>query len=366
MPPQRLLIPGPVDMDDDVLNALGSQAVPHYGPQWAAQYREIVANLRTIFRTEGDVFPLVGSGSTGLDAAVGSMLAPGQRLALVQNGFFGDHLYAIAVANGLEVVSITGQWGRAISLDAVRAALDSAGPVDALAFVHAETSTGALNPARELVALAKERGLPVIVDAITALGGTELRVDEWGIEVCVSAPQKALASPAGLGLVAVSPGGWAYMDSHPVGPRGWYQDLRTWRKYAAQSPDFHPQLATTPTGTVAALALQTRRILAQGLDAYIARHARAARRFRDGAAAAGIELFVPEAEATPQVSSVAVPAGVSADAALAGLREQYGFLAGGGLGELRGRILRIGHMGKAASDEYVDDALTALADVLRS
>lgn len=365
MPPQRLLIPGPVDMDDDVLAALGAQAVPHYGPAWAACYHELTANLRALFRTDGDVYPLVGSGSTGLDAALGSVLAPGQRLALVRNGYFGDHMHAIAVANGLDVLSIEAPWGRAVRPEAVRAALDAAGPVHALAFVHAETSTGALNPARALAAIGRARGLPVIVDAITALGGVELRVDEWGIDVCVSASQKALAAPAGLGLVAVSRSGWAYMDRHPVGPRGWYQDLRTWRRAAAQSPDYHPQPATMPSGTVAALTLRARRILAQGLDATIERLDRAARRFRAGAAAAGIELLVPAAEATPQVSAVVVPQGVSADAALAALREQHGLLAGGGLGELRGRIIRVGHMGKAASDEYVDAALAALADVLR-
>jgi alanine-glyoxylate transaminase/serine-glyoxylate transaminase/serine-pyruvate transaminase len=351
-------------MDDEVLSALGSQAVPHYGPAWAAQYHETAANLRALFRTGGDVYTLVGSGSTGLDAAVGSMLAPGQRLALVRNGYFGNHLHAIAVANGIEVLSIEAPWGRAVRPEDVRAALDAAEPVHALALVHAETSTGALNPARAIAAIGKERGLPVIVDAITALGGTELRVDEWGIDICVSAPQKALAAPAGMGLVAVARSGWEYMDSHPVGPRGWYQDLRTWRTYAAQSPDFHPQLATVPTGTFAALALQTRRILAQGVDAYIERHARASRRFRAGAAAAGIELLVPEAEATPQVSAVVVPQGVDSNVALAALREEHGFLAGGGLGELRGRIIRIGHMGKGASDEYVDAALVALTDVL--
>lgn len=365
MLPQRLLIPGPVDMDEELLKLLGGQAVPHYGPAWAALYHETVANLRALFRTDGDVYPIVGSGSTGLDATLGSMLAPGQRLALVRNGYFGDHLHAIAVANGIEVLSIEAPWGRAVDPEAVRAALDAAEPVHALALVHAETSTGALNPLRTIAALGKERGLPVIVDAVTALGGVELCMDAWGVDVCVSAPQKALAAPAGLGLVAVARSAWAYMDSHPVGPRGWYQDLRTWRHYGEQSPAFHPQPATMPTGTLAALHFQTRRILEQGLEHYIARHARASRRFRDGAKVAGFELLVPEAEATPQLSAVVLPAWVSADVALAALREQHNLVAGSGLGELRGRIIRIGHMGKAASDEYVDAALRALADVLR-
>lgn len=324
-----------------------------------------MVNLRKLFVTDGAVYPLIGSGSTGLDAAVGSMLAPGQRLALVKNGYFGEHLQMIAAANGIEVLAIEEPWGRAARPEAVCAALDAAAPVHALALVHAETSTGALNPVRAIAALAKQRGLPVIVDAVTALAGTELRVDDWGIDVCVAASQKALAAPAGFGLVAVAPSGWAYMDSHPVGPRGWYQDLRTWRRIAAQSPDHHPQPATMSNGLLAAVALQLRRIQAMGLDAYIERHARAARRFRAGAAAAGIELLVPEAEATPQVSAVVIPAGVSAEAVQAALLEQYGLFVGLGIGELRGRILRIGHMGKAASDEYVDAALAALADALR-
>ncbi len=360
----RLLIPGPVDMDDDVLTALGSQAIPHYGPAWAAMYQEVVAGLKTIFGTDGAVYPIVGSGSAGLDAAIGSMFTAGQRLLVVRNGYFGDRLRDIALAYGIEVVSVEAPWGQAVRPQAVRDALEDAGELHGLAIVHAETSTGVLNPVAEIAAIAKERGLAVIVDAITALGGTELRVDEWGIDVCIGASQKALAAPAGLAPVAVSKSGWEYMDAHPRGPGSWYLDLRTWRRYAEDAPNWHPHPVTIPTGTLQALAVRVRHILNMGVDTYIARHAHAARRFRNGLVELDLRPFVNEADATPQVTSVELPTGIDAKTLVAILRERHQLLATGGIGDLSSRIMRIGHMGKGASDEYVDAALTALADAL--
>jgi alanine-glyoxylate transaminase / serine-glyoxylate transaminase / serine-pyruvate transaminase len=360
----RLLIPGPVDLDEDVLSTLGSQAIPHYGPAWAAIYQSAVSGLRPIFGTDGGVYPIVGSGSAGLDAAFGSLMAPGQRMLIARNGYFGDRLREIALAHGIEVVSVEAPWGEAIRVEAVRAALEDAGELHGLALVHAETSTGVLNPVAAIAELARERGLPVIVDAITALGGVELRVDEWGIDICVGASQKALAAPAGLAPVAVSRKGWAYMDANPVGPGSWYLNLRTWRRYAEQSPDHHPHPVTIPTGALQALALRVRQIHELGLPAYLERHARAARRFRAGLVELDLRPFVAEADATPQVTSVELPAGADAREVLAVLRERHQLLATGGLGDLSGRILRIGHMGKGASDAYVDAALVALADAL--
>lgn len=360
----RLLIPGPVDLEDAVLSTLGSQAIPHYGPAWAAIYQEVVNGLKPIFGTSGAVYPIVGSGSAGLDAAIGSMFAPGQRLMVARNGYFGDRLREIALAHGIEVVSIEAEWGQVVRPEAVRAALEQAGDLHGLAIVHAETSTGVRNPVAEIAAIAKARGLPVIVDAITALGGIELRMDDWGIDICIGASQKALAAPAGLAPVAVSRAGWAYMDANPVGPGSWYLNLRTWRKYADQSPNWHPHPVTIPTGTLQALAVRVRHILDVGVDAYLAKHVAVAQRFRTGLIELDLRPFVNEADATPQVTSVELPAGVDAGAILAVLRDRHQLLATGGLGDLSGRILRIGHMGKACSEEYVDAALAALADAL--
>jgi len=363
MAPYRLLIPGPVDIDDEVLRTLASPTVPHYGAEWAAQYHEIVNGLKYLFGTDGDVYPIVGSGSTGLDAAIASFVATGKRMAVVRNGYFGDRMATIAKAYGVDVFDINGEWGRAIQVATVREALTNHGPFDVLGVVYAETSTGALNPLPELAALAKEFGIPIIVDAITGFAGTPLELDAWGIDMCISASQKAMAAPAGLAFVAVSPKGWQYMDANPVGHRGWILDVRTWRKAAIDSPGAHPQPATMPTGLMGAVALRLRQITAIGKAEYVERHFRAAKRFRTGLTSMGIGYLVPDAEATPQVTPVLVPAGKDATQIITALRERYGFLATGGMSSLSGKIIRVGHMGKANSDAYIDDALEALGDI---
>lgn len=364
MAQHKLLIPGPVDMEDDVLSALGSQAVPHYGPEWARMYHETVDGLGQIFGTQGNVYPIVGSGSAGLDAAIGTMFSAGQRIAIVRNGYFGTRLYDIATAYGLEVISIACAWGRAVTVDAVRSAMDAAGHCDGIALVHAETSTGVLNPVAEIAALAQERGIPIIVDAITAIGGAAIRIDDWGIDICVGASQKALAAPAGFALVAVSQKGWRAIDAQPQRPGSWYLNLRTWRHYALEDHDYHPHPVTIPTSAMRALNLRVRQIIDQGIDAHLGRYVQASQRFRSGAHAIGLQTLVPEPEAVAVVTPIIVPEGVDARQAMLGLRERHGLLTSGGLGELQGRIIRIGHMGKAASDEYVDAALRGLADVL--
>lgn len=363
MTKHKLLIPGPVDMEDDVLSALGSQAVPHYGAEWAAIWHETVAGLKQIFGTRGDVFPMVGSGSAGLDAAIGTMFTAGQRIAIVRNGYFGTRLYDIATSYGLEVISIECAWGRAITVDAVQYALDQAEHCDGIAVVHAETSTGVLNPVPALAALAQERGIPIIVDAITAIAGTPIHVDDWGIDICVGASQKAMAAPAGFALVAVSQKGWQAIDAQPLRPGSWYLNLRTWRRYAIEEHD-HPHPVTIPTSAMRALNLRVLQIVQQGIDSQLGRYVAASQRFRSGAREIGLQTLVPEAEAVPVVTPVIVPDGIDSTQAVVALRERHGLLTSGGLGELRGRIIRIGHMGKAASDEYVDAALRGLVDVL--
>ncbi|MFN7470545.1 MAG: pyridoxal-phosphate-dependent aminotransferase family protein [Roseiflexaceae bacterium] len=360
----RMLIPGPVDVDDAVLKVLGSPQIPHYGPEWAAIYADVVTDLKHLFGTTANVFPIVGSGTTGLEVAIGSMLATGKRMAIVRNGWFGEHMANIAKARGIGVHMIEGEWGRAISVDAVRAELKQHGPFDALGFVYAETSTGALNPVKELAALAKEFGIPSIVDAITGFAGTPLEVDAWDIDVCVSASQKALAAPAGLGFVAVSQKGWDYLDIHPVVPIGWLFDLRTLRSYQQGSPE-HPQPATMPPTLVLAVQLRLKQVLAMGKQGYVDHHYRAAARFRKGITSMGIGYLVPDAEATPQVTSVLIPAGKDINEIKKAMKERYGFYTAGGIGPLASKIMRVGHMGKGASDTYIDDALEAFGDILR-
>ncbi len=365
MTQRKLLIPGPVDLEDEVLAELGSPLEAHYGPEWVELYNQTTEGLRTIFGTSGEVYPLVGSGSTGLDAAIGTFVARGQRLAVVRNGFFGERLAEIAGAYGIEVVPIDVPWGEVATPEMVRSVLQASLPLTALAVVHTETSTGILNPVHEIAAVAAEFELPILVDAVSSLGGVELRMDEWGIDLCVTASQKALAAPAGLALVAVSQRGWEYMDDHPVESQGWYLNLRTWRRYAREWGDWHPQPVTMPTGTFKALNLRVRQILDEGLERYIQRHAQVARRFRAGVRALGLRPLASDAAASPLVTAVEVGPGLEPSALVTTLRDEYGLWIAGGLGPLRNRIVRFGHMGKAASDVYVEAALAALEEVLQ-
>ncbi len=362
----RLLIPGPVDVDEDVLAVLGAPVVPHYGASWGVMYMELLAGLQRIFRTNGDTFAMPGSGTTCLDAMTGGMVREGERVIVCENGYFGHRLVEIAAGWGAEVIRIEAPWGEAIDPEAVRAAFRSAGRVDALLLVHAETSTGTVNPLREIAAIAAEYDTSVLADAITALGGVELDMDGWGIDMIASASQKALAAPAGLGLLAVSKRAWQRIAAKPAARRGWYADLQRWREYTHESPPFHPHPVTVPPGNVRALHLQVHKILTTGLDLYIARHAHAAARFRTGLAERGLSTLVQGAAAAPMLTLVQLPAGSDQKAIVDQLREQYGLYTSGGFGPLNGRVLRIGHMGKASSDEYVDAALTALGDLLHA
>ena len=345
---------------------MGAPMTPHYGAEWAAEYHASVAQLRDLFKTSGDVYPMIGSGTTALDTAIGNLFVPGQRVAVVVNGYFGERLMQIATAHGVDAVPIACTWGRAAELDTIRDALKSNGKLHGLAVVHVETSTGVHNPVREIAALAKEHDLAMVVDAVTALGGVELAMDDWGIDICVSASQKALAGPPGVGLIAVGARAWEFIDERPGPGPGWYLNLKTWRRYMQDHRDFHPTPVTVPPNTIRAVALRVRRILEMGLENYIAQHGVASARFRAGLPAIGLELAVPLSEAAPVVSSVALPKGMDPAPILAELRAQHGVIASSGFASGERQALRFGHMGRAVEPEYIDTGLAALSAVMRA
>ena len=194
----RLMIPGPVDVDDDVLAAMAEPVRPHYGEKWLVTYNEAIERLKHIFGTRNDLFLMTGPGTAALDAAMGSLLRTGDKILVVQNGFFGERLASMARAYGLEVRRVTAPLGQPVEPGAVRRALAAVPGVQAVAVVHLETSTTVLNPVRGIAAAARDFEVPVIVDAVSSMGGVPLPVDEWGIDICVTVSNKCLASPAGV------------------------------------------------------------------------------------------------------------------------------------------------------------------------
>lgn len=362
----KLMVPGPVDVDPAVLAEMGAPVAVHYGPEWTALYKSTTSLLKTVFRTEGDVFLLPSSGSGGLEAAISSPFAPGQRIVVGVNGFFGERLAAITRARGIDVVTVGAPWGTPIPPDAVRAAVRADPRIAGLAIVHHETSTGVLNPVASLGALAKECDLPLVVDAVSSLGGEEFAMDDWGVSICVTASQKCLAAPPGLALVAVSRRAWAIIDRRDDHSAGWYLNLKVWRQYAEEWGEWHPFPVTVPTSNILALRAALELLLAEGVARRIERHRETAHFLRAGLRDRGFRLFVDGEAASSTLTVARRLPGMDVADLITFLREESGIIIAGGLGPTRAEVFRVGHMGLAGSRDYASLLLQGLTDYLRS
>ncbi len=363
----KLMIPGPVGIMDDVLEAMASPAVPHYGLEWMALYDETIELLKQLFQTENDLYLMAGPGSAALDAAMGSLLRSGEKVLIPSNGFFGSRLAAIARGYGLEAVLLEFPPGQPIDVDAIRARLEAERDAQAVAVVHHETSTGVLNPVRDVAAVAHERGLPIIVDAIASVGGVPVPVDEWGLDVVITVANKCLETPPAVAPISVSPRAWEMVGRKPDRHHGWYLNLDTWRWYTSDASwsRWHPYPTTMPTHNIMALRVSLRRILSNGLENHYAKHVRAAERVRAELRQMGFELFVEGEHACPLITSVKARPEFEVDALAGFLRKEHSIMIGGGIEGLHGKLFRVGHMGRAASDEYVEAFLNAVEDFLR-
>jgi alanine-glyoxylate transaminase/serine-glyoxylate transaminase/serine-pyruvate transaminase len=360
------MIPGPVSLEPEPAAALAQPVQPHYGPAWVVTHNETMSLLRQVFGTQGDVFALVGSGSAGLDAAIGSLLAPGQKALVGVNGFFGQRLAIIARMYAVEVVEVPAEWGRAIDPAAFENALRAHPGAAAVILTHVETSTGVMNPVQAVARLAKAAGVPIIVDAVSSLGGLPLEMDAWGIDLCVSASQKALGGPAGLSPVAVGPGAWAAIERRGSTGRGWYLNLLVWREYAQTHKHWHPFPVTIPTNTFLALQAGLRTLLAEGLPQRFARFARLAARLRGRLAELGYQPLASEAEAAPLVTAAYSLPGVPSSRIVEYLDREHHLKIAGGFGPLHDVIFRIGHLAPSVSDDDLDHVLAALDAFRRS
>ncbi len=361
----KLLIPGPCEVDDEVLVAMSQPVLPHYGPVWMDLYREVLAGLQQVFQTHNDLFILPATGSAALDMAFGSMLSTGDTVVVGVNGFFGERLQAIAAAYGLRVVTVNAPHGQPLDPDDLRRTLAAEPQARAAAFVHHETATTVLNPLRELAAVAREAGLLVIADAISSLGGVCLPVDEWGLDVCVSVANKCLECPPGLAFISVGPRGWKYVEHSEGQPHGWYLNLRTWRQYATDWASWHPYPVTMPTNNIYGLRVGLRRILERGLEAHWDRFRLAAQAVRQGLRAVGFDMLVDDAFASPIATAVMARPEFPVEALIHYLAEEEGILISGGLGPLAGKCFRIGHMGRAAERTHLVEFLFAVETFLR-
>jgi alanine-glyoxylate transaminase/serine-glyoxylate transaminase/serine-pyruvate transaminase len=361
----KLFIPGPCDVDDDVLDAMRQQVRRSHGAEWLQIYAETLSLLKQIFQTQNDIFIVPGPGSAGLDMTLGSLLATGEKVVVGHNGFFGERLAFIAESNGLNVVHVTAPAGRPLDPNDLRRALAEHPDASLVALIHHETTTTVMNPLRELAEVTRQAGRVILVDAISSLGGVELPVDAWGIDVCATASNKCLETPPGLALVSVGPRAWERVNRHERANHGWYLDLRTWRWYAENWGSWHPAPVTMPTNNIMALRVSLQKIDKIGLAEHIAKHARACRAVRAGLRNLGFEMFVPDEFAAPTATAIKPRPEFTVAELLQWLASERELFVGGGIGELSGKIFRVGHLGKATTREYLIEFLFAVEEFLR-
>ncbi|MDQ6772241.1 MAG: aminotransferase class V-fold PLP-dependent enzyme [Candidatus Dormibacteraeota bacterium] len=365
--PELLLIPGPVSVDDEVLEALARPVRAHYGSDWGEEYARLLGALGRLFRTQGDVLLIFGPGSAATETALASTLAPGDAVIVASNGMFGERLVKVAETIGLRVHPVLAEAGDPVAPEAVEAALRAHPETRALAMVHHETSCGVLNPVRELAGLGRERGLLTYVDAISSFGGVELQVDEWGIDLCASVANKCLGGPIGVAPLAVGERAWAAVDDGRPKAAGWYLNLRTWREARAHWGDYHPYPVTMPTSVIEALKVAVEHVESVGLEAHQRLSAQAAARVREGLRELGFAMVVEDRHASPVCTAAWALPGMDVTDYIDWMRRERGLRLGGGLGpKLVGRTFRVGHMARAADPAVVDAYLRATSDYVET
>jgi alanine-glyoxylate transaminase/serine-glyoxylate transaminase/serine-pyruvate transaminase len=358
-PPDRLLCgPGPSDVEPSVLAALGRPMLGHLDPAFHAVLDEVVELLRAVWRMpSGDVFALPSTGTSAMEAGIANLLEPGDTVIVAEAGFFGCRLADIADRHGANVVRVTAPWGSTVPNGEILDALDRHPDTRLIAVVHAETSTGALHPLRELGTELFGYDVLLMADCVTSLGGVPLEVGAWGVDYAYSCTQKCLAAPPGMAPVAISPRAWRRIRSRRT-PVPFSLDLELLRRYWVDRPAVYHH--TTPILGVYALHEALRRVLEEGLEARWARHAAAAAHLQTALRGRGLELLADPRRQMAPLTAVRVPEGVDGKAVQAHLLASYGIEIGGGLGPDAPPMWRIGLMGRNATVATASRVLGAL------
>ena len=361
-PPERLLLgPGPSPIDPRILQAFTRPTLGHLDPNFIELMDEVREMIRSTFKTTNDItFPVSGTGTSGMETCIINVVEPGDEVLSLVHGYFSARMAEIARRAGGNVRTLTAPWGEGFDSAQVEEELKKS-KTDVLTVVHAETSTGYCQKLPAIIEAAHKVGTLVVVDAVTSLGGIPVEVDEWGIDAIYSATQKCLGGPPGLSPISLSPRGIAKRKKRTKPMGSWYYDIDLVCKYWGAERAYHH---TAPINNVYALHESLRILLEEGLPARWKRHEEASRRFAVGAKALGLDFQVKEGSRLPQLNAMRLPEGVDDKGGRKKLLEDHSIEIGAGLGELAGKVWRIGLMGHGARFEVVDRLLAALKDVL--
>lgn len=356
--------PGPSDVHARVLEAMSRPTIGHLDPAFIGLMDELKGLLRYAFRTENDLtMPVSGPGTAGMESCVVNLVEPGDTVVVCENGVFGGRLRSMVERAGGTVVTVADEWGRAVSPEKLESALAAHPEASLVAFVQAETSTGASSDAETLVRIAHEHDCLAIVDVVTALGGTPVEVDAWGLDAVYAGTQKCLSAPPGLAPITLGADAVARVRGRAEPVRSWFMDLTLVMGYWGEGGKraYHH---TAPINALYGLHEALLMVREEGIEAAWSRHRRNHLALRAGLEALGLELVVPESERLPQLNAVRVPEGVDEARIRSRLLEEHDLEIGAGLGALAGRIWRIGLMGYSSRPETVERCIRALGATL--
>jgi alanine-glyoxylate transaminase/serine-glyoxylate transaminase/serine-pyruvate transaminase len=366
LPANRTLMgPGPSDVSPQVLNAQARPTIGHLDPQFVTLMDETKQLLQYAFATENALtMPISAPGSAGMEACFVNLVEPGETVIVCQNGVFGGRMQQNVERIGAKAVMVQAPWGEANTLESIEAALQAHPEASVVAFVHAETSTGVRNDAKAICALAKQYDCLTIVDAVTSLAGIELRVDEWGIDAIYSGSQKCLSCVPGISPVSFSDRAVHKIQNRKTPVQSWFLDMNLIVGYwgAGAKRAYHH---TAPVNSIYALHESLRLLHEEGLEQSWARHAAMHDKLKAGLTSLGLELLVDEKVRLPQLNAVVIPDGVDDAHVRSRLLQEFNLEIGAGLGDLAGKVWRIGLMGYAATDKNIDFCIGSLARVLR-
>lgn len=357
LPTRILMGPGPSNVHPRVLKAMATPVIGHLDPQFLKVMDETRENLRLLFRTKNHfTIAISGTGSAGMEAALVNILEPGDRIIIGVAGVFGERMCDVAGRCGAEVVRVEAAWGDIITPEQIAAELKKK-PAKVVAVVHAETSTGAHQPLHEISKIAHEHGALFLVDTVTSLGGCEVSVDEWGIDICYSGTQKCISCPPGLAPITFNERAMEAVRARKTKVQSWYLDMTMIERYWGEERFYHH---TAPISMIYALAEALNIIMEEGLEARWQRHARLGGALHKGLEAMGLKLLAKQGHRLPMLTSVGIPDGVDDLVVRRSLLADLNIELGGGLGIFKGKAWRVGLMGESCCQANVLLILSAL------
>ena len=344
-----LMIPGPTRVSSRVLKAMSNSIVNHRSAVFGEILKETNEMMSEVFQTENPSYLITGSGTAVMEAAVGNVIEKGDKVLNIVGGKFGERFMQITETHQGIPVELEVEWGKAVNPDDVRYILEEEEDIKAVTIVHNETSTGVANPIEEVGKILKDFDALYIVDTVSSLGGDDVQVDNFDIDMCVTGSQKCLAAPPGMAAITLNEDAWNVIDK--IKSKTYYLDMKKYRKSGAKDV---PETPYTPSVSLMyAMNEALKIIMEEGLEARIKRHEQAAKATINGVKAIGLELFAEEETSSSTVTAVKIPERITDKNLRGTMRNKYRIELAGGQDHLKGNVFRIGHMGNITHREII-------------